>query len=702
MKSLSKITLFAALTAVTATACQKEDNGIDTSSGKLVKMTFTAGNPELKPEVRTEIDGLTPYWSVGDQIGISTDGTKSNYPFTNDATERAATTTFSGNANISSTIYAYYPFTANGIDKVGDNTGAKVDLPANQTPTANSFDGKADILVSKPLTLDSEGQQVANLEFRRLSAIVKVVLKDQSTDTKLADQHVSSLSITTDGDNTLAGRVVVDLLNYTMYAPYFNGSNTVTATYTTNTEYVINGVSGTYLSVYPRLLAAGSKLVVEAATEGFVIKKEIVLSNEINLETGKITTLNVNLSDEHITAAATGLSLPFTDDFSNLTGNGSAANILSRKDKNGNDLYSAANSYVYQYNSPHGLRMSSSDNSGYIVTSELDLSAPFSVRISAKVWPKDTSGIKVTAGESAAITTADLTEEFKSYLLKFDAQNSKTKIRIEPSATNERIIIESIQIVSGHDVTLPPVLKITSETTLSVPAESTIKTINYTVENPTNGVSVVASSDVSWLNSFVYNVDGVSFTIDANQGEERSGTITLSYEGAEAQTVSVTQTKPGAVMWETETFENYTVPSTTSYGSSGTFNGVTTGTPQWSYSGCGNPNQANTDKTALANAGVVVINDKYAAIGKNGSMSVTIPGGITALKFNALTSSKGSATVTITANGATAASITIPGNSKSAFEIPTIDCQGYDATITIKQNNQNRTTIGDITWQPAN
>ena len=321
MKSLSKITLFAALTAVTATACQKEDNGIDTSSGKLVKMTFTAGNPELKPEVRTEIDGLTPYWSVGDQIGISTDGTKSNYPFTNDATERAATTTFSGNANISSTIYAYYPFTANGIDKVGDNTGAKVDLPANQTPTANSFDGKADILVSKPLTLDSEGQQVANLEFRRLSAIVKVVLKDQSTDTKLADQHVSSLSITTDGDNTLAGRVVVDLLNYTMYAPYFNGSNTVTATYTTNTEYVINGVSGTYLSVYPRLLAAGSKLVIEAATEGFVIKKEIVLSNEINLETGKITTLNVNLSDEHITAAATGLSLPFTDDFSDLTGN---------------------------------------------------------------------------------------------------------------------------------------------------------------------------------------------------------------------------------------------------------------------------------------------------------------------------------------------------------------------------------------------
>lgn len=328
-----------------------------------------------------------------------------------------------------------------------------------------------------------------------------------------------------------------------MYAPYYNGSNTVTATYTTNTEYVINGVSGTYLSVYPRLLAAGSKLVVEAATEGYVIKKEIVLSNEIDLETGKITTLNVNLSDEHITAAATGLSLPFTDDFSDLTGN-SATNILSRKDKNGNNLY-VANSYVYQYNSPHGLRMSSSDNSGYIVTSELDLSAPFSVLISAKVWPKDTSGIKVTAGESAAITTADLTEEFKTYLLKFDAQNSKTKIRIEPSAAKERIIIESIQIAPGHDITLPPVLKITSETTLSVPAESATKPSTIRLIIPQTGCRSSHHRTFPGLNSFVYDVDGVSFTIDANQGEERSGTITLSYEGAEAQTVSVTQTKPG-------------------------------------------------------------------------------------------------------------------------------------------------------------
>ena len=95
-------------------------------------------------------------------------------------------------------------------------------------------------------------------------------------------------------DSTANG--VLATLTFTVKENADSGKSAITLTY----------VSGTYLSVYPRLLAAGSKLVVEAATEGYVIKKEIVLSNEIDLETGKITTLNVNLSDEHITAAATG------------------------------------------------------------------------------------------------------------------------------------------------------------------------------------------------------------------------------------------------------------------------------------------------------------------------------------------------------------------------------------------------------------
>ena len=84
MKSLSKITLFAALTAVTATACQKEDSSIDTSSGKLVKMTFTAGNPEFKPEVRRRNEVQLPLHERCDGARRNNDFFREREHFIND------------------------------------------------------------------------------------------------------------------------------------------------------------------------------------------------------------------------------------------------------------------------------------------------------------------------------------------------------------------------------------------------------------------------------------------------------------------------------------------------------------------------------------------------------------------------------------------------------------------------------------------
>ena len=99
-------------------------------------------------------------------------------------------------------------------------------------------------------------------------------------------------------------------------------------------------------------------------------------------------------------------------------------------------------------------------------------------------------------------------------------------------------------------------------------------------------------------------------------------------------------------------------------------------------------------------AGITVSSETYLTIGKNGSLSVTIPGGITALKFNALTSSKGSATLTVTAGGESVGTLSITKNSKKVFELSDIVCNGQDATIKIEQNTENRTTIGDFSWQP--
>lgn len=514
-------------------------------------VTLSAGNPSIAPDAqpqstRTEMEGTTPYWSVGDQIGVSTDGTSNNVAFTNDASERARTTTFSGTISAGTTLYTYYPYTANGISGSGDQAGARVDLPANQTPTATSFDGRADLLIGQPLAITADGTVVGNLQFKRVSAIVKVVLKDNSTAKSLTGQHISMLSLAAGGENWLAGRLTLNLVSGQLLEPSYGQSNKVTATYTSATQYEPDGTSGTYLSVYPRKLPAGSTLTFEAATEGFSISRTVTLAEPVALLPGKINTLTVSLADEHITAAAAGFALPFTDDFSWITTTSNTVLPIDGypKAEDGTARYSAtANTYP----ETPALKFGTANARGSFTTADLDLSQPFTVLVKARDYGTDGSGLTVTAGETASQNVA-LTGSYKYYAFEFPAQGSKSKVRVD--ITGKRGYLLDFQVVAGHDVPLPPELTVTSETTVTASPDGERITTTYTVENPVAGASVTADAgEASWINTFETSVEGqVSYTVDANDtGEERSATVTFAYADAKPQTVTVTQPKQGAI-----------------------------------------------------------------------------------------------------------------------------------------------------------
>ena len=514
-------------------------------------VTLSAGNPSIASDAqpqstRTEMEGTTPYWSVGDQIGVSTDGTSNNVAFTNDASERARTTTFSGTISAGTTLYTYYPYTANGISGSGDQAGARVDLPANQTPTATSFDGRADLLIGQPLAMTADGTVVGNLQFKRVSAIIKVVLKDNSTAKSLTGQHISMLSLAAGGENWLAGRLTLNLVSGQLLEPSYGQSNKVTATYTSATQYEPDGTSGTYLSVYPRELPAGSTLTFEAATEGFSISRTVTLAEPVALLPGKINTLTVSLADEHITAAAAGFALPFTDDFSWITTTGNTVLPIDGypKAEDGTARYSAtANTYP----ETPALKFGTANARGSFTTADLDLSQPFTVLVKARDYGTDGSGLTVTAGEAASQNVA-LTGSYKYYAFEFPAQGSKSKVRVD--ITGKRGYLLDFQVVAGHDVPLPPELTVTSETTVTASPDGERITTTYTVENPVAGTSVTADAgEASWINTFETSVEGqVSYTVDANDtGEERSATVTFAYADAKPQTVTVTQPKQGAI-----------------------------------------------------------------------------------------------------------------------------------------------------------
>lgn len=445
MKRLFKFAMFVALAATTFTACQKDNTEPnELGGGKLVKMTFHAGNPEIGTAVRTEMEGLTPYWSVGDVIGVSTDGTTKQAQFTNDAPERAQRTTFTGEIETSDVYYAYYPYTSNGLGEAEGNKGAKIDLPSNQSPTATSFDGKADILVSQPIS-----GEITSLKFRRLVGIAKIVLKDNTADNLLNGQHVSSLTMTV-SDKNLAGRCIVDLLNYTMYEPYYNGSKSIQATYTAATTYPIDGTNASYLCVYPQELAAESTLTIEASTEGYSIKKEITLPSAINLEAGKITTLNIGLTEEHLTAEAAGLALPFSDDFSWAN---STLTTALKIDEYPEGKYTAT---AYTYMNSGCLKFGSSKYEGYFTTAALDLSREFTVIVNAKRYNESKASLlSITAGN--ATKTAELQAEAQDFVFQFEPQGNKSTVKVEILEIDDpRGYIYRIDIVEGQGTVATP------------------------------------------------------------------------------------------------------------------------------------------------------------------------------------------------------------------------------------------------------
>ena len=532
MKSFFKFFFVMAAASATIIACNKEASSpADVNGEDLVEVTIIAGNPLTKAATRTEIEGLTPYWSVGDAIGVSNGST--NYKFTTEITSRSATASFKGTTSVSSTLYAYYPYTSNGVN---EDNGAKVDLPATQKPTVNSFDGNADLMVAKAFTVDPENTTVENLEFMRLGAIVKLVLKDK--DNVMTSQHPNSVSLT--AESNLVGRVYIDMVNQQLGELYYGQSKTVTAEYTSDTKYVIDGTNATYFVVYPQTIAAGTKLTVAASTEGYSIAKEITVpSGGIVLEAGKITTLNISLLSSHITASA-GASLPFEDDMSWADNGTSDSNtdISSTISTESNGLYIAGSK---AYKGIGGLKLGSSSAKGYVTTKELNLTGAFYIAIEGAQWDNG-SNLVVSVDETEVINEAFAEVNYVN--IPAGTYSSKSKVTIGTSAKRGRIY--SVTIASG-EYTAPaptPVINVTSANPMKVTKDNDLYSIEYTISNATEGTSISAASNVAWIHDFDYSTDGeVVFEVDAQESgaASRSGVITLSYTGATDVEVTVNQ-----------------------------------------------------------------------------------------------------------------------------------------------------------------
>ena len=460
MRSTMKKILYSSFAVLVAaavlTSCNKEVGSVELKNDEdLVEVSIIAGNPVAEDATKTVMVGSTPYWSVGDAIGV-TNGTSTNYKFTTGIASPATTATFTGSTSVSDALYAYYPYSTLGTTA----SGARTEIPANQYPTASSFDGDADVLFSKQFTVNPAGTTVSGLEFARAGAILKVVLVDGTATSKITGQHPNVVSLT--ATKNLVGRVILDVVNQEIGDLYGNQSKTVNANFTPSTWFAINGSNAAYIIVYPQTLAEGSNLTVTANTELYAISKSITIpAGGIKLDPGKITTLNISIADAHV-ANDPALSLPFSDNFAWQDGTVSNGTITGASTPALPSAKYSTCDKLFTTTTAGEVRLGNSSSAGYFTTVGIDLSAASHITVTAKKYGSDTGRIVVSVDGGDPIDAVNdagaLGESYKDYIFNIPAATAKSKVTIATSTKRglvNNVVIEDGSYVPPSDKALP-------------------------------------------------------------------------------------------------------------------------------------------------------------------------------------------------------------------------------------------------------
>lgn len=490
------------------------------------------------PQTRTEVDGLDMKWSANDAMNVfhaptGTTNYSSNDQFTLAEIESGrftgliTDTEFDPNGTYD--WYVLYPYKSQKTTPALDEAYFGIGSYATSVQTQKGINNQDHICgVDIPLygkVTNTTGSP--SLQMHHIATLFRINV----INTGSADLNVTSITLTSASEN-LIGTYYFDI---TGDAPVLtpSGDNYVskTAKLTITDGIVTPGTTGNfYLATRAFTAPEGEQLTLKVTANGETVEKVATLSKETSFAAGKINKLNVDIEGKEVV----GLSLPFTDDFSWASEDADSNTELKLVDYP-EGKYSDTKK---TYKGKGGLKVGSSNDRGYFTTAGLDLSEPFSVIVNAAQYKDDNSTLDITIGETTQ--SADLNATAQDYVFNFEPQGNNTTVTVKIGG--KRGYIYRLDIIKGHEVTLPPALEITSPATISVGQEGDIATITYNVQNPVEGVSVTAEADVDWINSFDYTTSGeVSFIVDTNNDASRTGVVTLSYEGAESKTVTIQQ-----------------------------------------------------------------------------------------------------------------------------------------------------------------
>ena len=321
MKKVLRIACSFAGAALLFASCQKE--AVDKTDPKIsdgeVLITVNASEGA---ETKTYIDGTAVKWAdsgefirvyeVATPKGEGNDVTSAKDSAEGATTDEGASMTFGVSMAPKSTedyssfaYYAFYPASAHASSSSADNV--LINTTANQKPTATSFDPKADLLIAKSQTANSQPGTL-NMQFARGVAVAKMTIKNLET-TDPVTKVTFSAKLGSEPIN-LAGRTAFNLTTDTPTLVSTFASNVPETSIVidcANITQEANTAEGTpiFFTSYPFVLNSATpgsfKVVVETATQSF--KKEITVGSGANsdrsliFKTGKASVFNVDMDN---------------------------------------------------------------------------------------------------------------------------------------------------------------------------------------------------------------------------------------------------------------------------------------------------------------------------------------------------------------------------------------------------------------------
>lgn len=500
-----------------------------------------AGIPfEISADISTKTtnEGLVTQWASGDAINLfhaeaGMTAYESDNEFTLDATREGV---FKGkltkelDASKSYDWYAIYPYNKNVTTPAARESGW---LLLGQTKsetfstTQTGNDSKAH-LCGKALPLYGVAKGVASdvkpaVTMNNLASVVAVKVKNTTTEPLV----VKSVSFTSTED--IVGTYYIDFTGenvvYTGSGPDYVSA---TASLTVNNGKAIaaNAEATFYIPIKPHTAALGKTLKI--SVNGY--EKHLELPKNVTFTAGNIKTLVFDYNK----VVVDYVTVPWTEDFSGdlslntLVDGGSETKPYDQALAKG-----TAPELLISKNGGSFSAKVKADAGNYLLT-----------------FKSNGKGTITVLSLDANVTVVK--ESDTEYVLTVPEGGSTFSLTIKNTHEKDNARIDDISLVADTAVRVPVIT--VDNTNVSVKAEGGNVTLPYSIKYPAAGATIAAASAETWVNGFDYGTAGaITFAVDANEGEARTATVTLSYPDAASVAVTISQSAKGAVVTDYST-----------------------------------------------------------------------------------------------------------------------------------------------------